>query len=221
FLPRGFGGSFFRFLLHADSFCLRGFGLLASLFGFQATLRFSGGIGARFGFALLGCPFVRSNLCLRIFLSLLLHGHHAGFFGGLNNFAGGCLDSLLVALAAINLFGRAELLLGFGQRGSGIFIGKSNVRDAHGIARLEEFERGLAVDAEDGVLNLGVGRRIGSAAHQLVIGADVFDFGHGGYSVFRGPGGGRLRGGKIWLGGDERSGWLHGGAGVGFARVPL
>ena len=95
------------------------------------------------------------------------------------------------------------------------------MRDAHGIARLEEFERGLAVDAEDGVLNLSVGRRIGSAAHQLVIGADVFDFGHGGYSVFEDHGVAGLRDGKIRLGGDDHAEGLHVGDGFDFARATL
>ena len=201
---------------------MRGFGLLASLFGFQAPLRFGDGIGARFGFAIFRCFLFGSNSSLSIFLGLLLHSHHAGFFGGLNNFAGGCLDSLLVALAAINLFRRAELLLGFGQRGSGIFIGKSNVGDAHGIACFEKFQRRLAVNAEDGVFNLGVGGGISAAGNKFVAGIDVLDLRHRGVThVFEDYGVARLGHGKIRLGGDDHAEGLHVGDGFDFARATL
>ena len=113
------------------------FRLLASLFSFKAALRFGGGIGARFRFAFFRSFFVRGNLGLRVFLGLLLHSHDARFFGGDHNFTSGGFNGFFIALAGIGFFRGAELLFGLCDGGSGVFIGQSDVRDAHRVARFE------------------------------------------------------------------------------------
>src|SRR6266480_3795842 len=116
-----------------------GFGLLASLLGFLAALTFSYGVGAGLGFAFFGGSLVRGDFCLGVFLGFLFHGHDAGFFGGFDDLAGGSYDGFLVALARVNLFRVAELLFGLSERGSGIFVGQGDVRDAQGVARFKKF----------------------------------------------------------------------------------
>ena len=45
--------------------------------------------------------------------------------------------------------------------------------DADGVARFKQFERSFRIDAEDGVLNVGIGRGIGAAGDEFVLGFDV------------------------------------------------
>jgi len=178
-LASGFGGGLLRLLLHAEGVGLGGFGLLASLLGFLAALHFSCGV-ARARASRSSAALLSAAIFALASSSAFAHGHYAGFFGGLNDFAGGGDDGFLVALAAVHFFGVAELQFGLGESGSGIFVGERDVRDPHGVARFKKFERGLAVDAEDGVFDSGVGGRIDAAAEQLVAGVDVFDFAEGG-----------------------------------------
>src|SRR5439155_1523196 len=57
-----------------------------------------------------------------------------------------------------------------------ISIGERDMRDADRVARFKELERSLAVDAKDGVFDLGVGGGVDAAAKKFVAGVDVFDF---------------------------------------------
>src|SRR6266478_3914733 len=195
-------------------------GLLASSLGFLAALSFSYGIGAGLGFAFFGGFLVPGDFCVGVFFGFLLHGHDAGFFGGLHDFAGGGDDGFLVALARVDFFGVAELQFGLGKSGSGVFVGERDVRDANGVARFKEFERGLAVDAKDGVFDFGVGRGVDAAAEKLVAGVDVFDFAERGgtKNVFEHHGIAGLSDGKVRFGGDDHAEGLHVGDGFHFAR---
>ena len=162
FLARGIGGGFFRFLLHANGFGLGGFRLQASLLGVLAALDFSGGL-------FFGSFFLGGDFGLRVLFGFLFYGHHARFFRGFDNFARGGFDRFFLALAAVDVFGVFELLLGSGQRRGGVFVGLRDARDANGVARFEEFERRFAVDAEDGVFDFRVGRGIDAASQQFVL----------------------------------------------------
>ncbi len=82
----------------------------------------------------------------------------------MHDFASGGDDGFLVALAAVDFFGVAELLLGLGESGSGIFVGQRDVRNSNGVAGFKKLERSLAVDAKDGVFDPGVGRGVDAAA---------------------------------------------------------
>jgi len=97
------------------------------------------------------CP---RQFSVGVFFGLLFYGHDASFFGGFDNFASGGDDGFFVALARVNVFGILELLFGFGECGSGIFVSQGDVRDAQGVARFKKFERRFAVDAKDGVFDL-------------------------------------------------------------------
>src|SRR6266446_4600162 len=220
---RGGGGGLLRFLLHALGFGLGGFRLLASSLGLLAALSFSYGVGAGLGFAFFGGFLVPGDFCVRVFFGFLLHGHDAGFFGGLHDFAGGGDDEFLVALAAVDFFGVAELQLGLGESGSGIFVGERDVRDAYRVARFKKFERGLAVDAKDGVFDFGVGRGVDAAAEKLVAGVDVFDFAERGGTeyVFEHDGVTGLSDGEVRFGGDDHAEGLHVGDGFHFASAIL
>src|SRR6266852_4344144 len=188
-----------------------------------AALSFSYGIGAGLGFAFFGGFLVPGDFCVGVFFGFLLHGHDAGFFGGLHDFAGGGDDGFLVALARVDFFGVAELQFGLGKSGSGVFVGERDVRDANGVARFKEFERGLAVDAKDGVFDFGVGRGVDAAAKKLVAGVDVFDFAERGGTeyVFEHDGVTGLSDGKVRFGGDDHAEGLHVGDGFDFAGAIL
>ena len=136
-------------------------------FGVGTALGFGCGIGAGLGFA-------GSGGGLGFVLRFLFHGHQAGFFGGFGGFFGGGFDGGLVLFLAINFFGVQELLAGFGKNRGGVFVGGGDVRDADRVARFEEFERSLAVDAENCVLNVGVRGGIGAAGYEFVFGVDDF-----------------------------------------------
>ena len=86
-----------------------------------------------------------------------------------------------------------------------------------------KLERGLAVDAKDGILDLGVGRRVVAAGHQLVAGGDVFHLAHGARvdDVFQHHGIARLVDGKVGLGGHDHAEGLHVGDGLHFAGTAL
>src|SRR5260370_1057997 len=178
-------------------------------------MNFSDGIGAGFSFAILGGSLFRGDSGLGVFLGFLFYSHDAGFFGGLHDFAGGGDDGFLVALAAVDFFGAAELLLGLGESGSGVPVCEGDVRDAHGVARLKKFERSFAVDAEDGVFDFGVGRRVDAAAKKFVAGVDIFDFAESGRAenVFENHGVARLSDREIGFGGDNHAEGLHVGDG--------
>src|SRR5258707_616618 len=163
-------------------------------------------------------PLSAASFALAASSAFLFHGHDASFFGGFDDFAGGGYDVFLVALARVDLFRVAELLFGLSERGSGIFVGEGDVRDAYGVARFKKTERGLAVDAEDGVFNFGVGGRVDAAADELVAGVDVFDFTERGGTkdVFQHDGVTGLGDGEIRLGSDDHAQGLHLGGGFHF-----
>jgi hypothetical protein len=112
------------------------------------------------------------------------------FFGGADHFAGRGFHGFFVALAAVDLFGVAELLLSFGESGSGVFVGQGDTRDSNGVARFEKFERRFAIDAKDGVFDFSVGGRIDAAAQEFETGVNVFHFAErgGAENVFGGDG---------------------------------
>jgi len=83
------------------------------------------------------------------------------------------MTDFFVALARVNVFGILELLFGFGECGSGIFVSQGYVRDAQGVARFKKFERRFAVDAKDGVFDFGVGGGIDAAAEKFVAGINI------------------------------------------------
>src|SRR5262249_42906037 len=214
-LASSFRGSLFRFLLHAQSFGLSGFGLLASLFGFEAALRFGGSISASPRFALFRSSLVRSNFCLGVFFRLLLYGHDAGFFCCLDDFARGSFNEFAVALARVHLLCVCELLLGLCERGTSVLVGERNVRDAHGVARFKKLERRFAVDSEDSVFDLRVGRGINSASQQLVTCCDIFNLGHRSIDdVFEDHRIAGLVDGEIWFRCDDHAEGLHVGGGL-------
>jgi len=119
------------------------------------------------------CP---RRFCLGVFLGFLFHGHDASFFGGFDDFAGGGYDVFLVALARVDLFRVAELLFGLASRWERHICREGRCARYVRSCALQKTERGLAVDAEDGVFNFGVGGRVDAAADELVAGIDVFDF---------------------------------------------
>src|SRR5260370_17531020 len=127
-------------------------------------MNFSDGIGAGFSFAILGGFLFGGDSGLGVFLGFLFYGHDAGFFRGLHDFAGGGDDGFLVALAAVDFFGVAELLLSLGESGSGVPVSEGDVRDAHGVARLKKLEWSFAFVATHGVFNFGFGRRVDATA---------------------------------------------------------
>ena len=175
FLARGFlrGGE--RFLLHALGFGFRLFGGGAGLLGLPARLR-SFGIGAALGFGIgvgAGFGFAGCSGGLGFVLGLLFDSHQAGFFGGFGGFLGGGFDRGLVLLLAVDFLGVQQLLSGFRHDRRRVLVGGRDVRDAYGIARFEQFQRSLAVDSENCVLNVGVGRRICTAGYQFVSGVDI------------------------------------------------
>src|SRR6266704_1130414 len=162
-----------------------------------------------------------SSAALRLFLGLLFYGHDAGFFRSLHHFARSGDDGFFVALAGVNVLGIPELLLGLGKRGSGVPVGKRDMRDADGVARFKKLERSLAVDAEDGVFNFGVGRGVAAAADKFVASVDVFDFAERGRTkdVFEDDRVAGLRDGEIRLGSDDHAKGLHVRDGFDFAAA--
>src|SRR5262249_48590846 len=145
--------------------------------GLLAALRFGCGIGAGLGFALLGGALVGGSSGVGFFFSLLLDCHYAGFFGRLDGFASGGLDGFFVAPAAIGIFSSLQLLIRLSKSSRSVLVRACVARDAHGIAGFKEFERRVAVDAEDGVLDLSVRGRINTTGEEFVPGVDVFDSG--------------------------------------------
>ena len=153
----------------------------------------------------------------------MFHRHDAGFFGGLHGFARGRFDRLTVALARVNVFRVSELLLCFGERSGGVFVGERDMRNAQGVARFKKFERCFAVDAEDGVLDFRVGRGINAPAQKLVACVDIFDFAQrgGANDVFENDGITRLVHGKIRFRRDDHAEGLHIRDGFDFAAAVL
>ena len=164
-------------------------------------------IGARFRGALFGCSLVRIGLSLSIFFGFLLHRNYAGLLRGLHRVARHGDHGLGVALLPVGILCRLQLLIGFRDRGGGVFSGIRIVGDAHRIARLEEFDRRLAVDPENHVLNLCVRGRVHAAREQLVRGADTLAARR--YRVFEDHFISRLGNGKIRFGGHDHSESLH------------
>jgi hypothetical protein len=95
------------------------------------------------------------------------------------------------------------------------------VRDAHGVACFEKFERRLAVDAEDGVFNFSVGGGIDATTEKLITGVDVFDFAGGGGTedIFEHDGVAGLGDREIGFSGDDHAESLHIGDGFHFAAA--
>ncbi len=150
------------------------------------------------------------------FFGLLLHGHHANFFGGFDDIAGGRLHCLFVALGVIRVFRGGQLLFSLGECGKGVLPAAGVAGNANGIARFEKFARGLGIDAENGVFDFGVGGRIDAAAKKLVGGINVFNFAAAGDgdSVFEDDHVSGLRDGEIGFGGDDHAEGLHVGDGL-------
>src|SRR4029077_19315429 len=115
-----------------------------SLIVFLTALDFGGGVRAGPGFAVFGGSLLCGDFGLRVFFGLLFYGHDASFLGGADGFARGGFDGFFVALATVHFFGVAELLLGLGESGSGVFVGEGDARDSNGVARFEKFERRFA-----------------------------------------------------------------------------
>ncbi len=139
----------------------------ASHFRICAPLGFRVRIRASFGFA-------RRGGSLRFVFRLLLHRHQPRFFRGLGGFLGSSFYRGLVLLLPVNLFRVQQLLPGLRQNRCRILVGRRDVRDAHRIPRLKQLQRSLAVDSENRVLNMRVGRGVGPARHQFVLGVDRF-----------------------------------------------
>src|SRR5206468_11206080 len=171
---RGIRGRFFSFC--SQTFCLGfgGFSGLACLLGVRAAFHFVGGILTRFRFAGFGGGFVRGGLGLRHFFGFLFYGDDASFFCGLHGIASRSGNGFLVALLAIEVFRRSELLRRFGQRRTGVFFRARVSRDANGVARFEEFDGSSAIDAKNGVFDFGVRGRIYAPREQLVARLDGF-----------------------------------------------
>ena len=95
------------------------------------------------------------------------------------------------------------------------------MRDAQRVARFKKLERGLAVDAKNGVFNLGVGGGVDAAAEKLVAGVDVFDFAERGgtKNIFQHHRVTGLRDGEIRFGSNDHAEGLHVGDGFHFAAA--
>src|SRR5216683_1778655 len=211
FLTRSFLSGLLGLLLHALGVGFGGFGLLASLIGFLAAPAFGFGVGTGSDGALLSSSLFGGDSRLGVVFGLLFYGHDASFLGCSNDFASGGFHGFPVAALRVSFFQGSELLFGLGDHGRGVFVGKSDVRDAHGVARFKNFKWRLAVDAKDGVLDFGVGGRIDAAAEKLVAGVDVFDFAERGRAenVFEDHGVAGLRDREIRLGSDDHAEGLH------------
>jgi hypothetical protein len=79
------------------------------------------------------------------------------------------------------------------------------VRNANCVARFEEFERSLGVDAEDRVLNVRVGRGIGAARNEFVARVNVLGCGSADGGALHHDHVAGLRHGEVGLGGDNHS----------------
>src|SRR5579864_2998164 len=173
FFARCFGGGGLSLLLHAFrvGFRLLGggassFGIRAGPFGFGAAFRFCIRVSASFSFA-------GSRGGLRFLFSFLLNRHHAGFFRGLRSFLCGDFHRNFVLLLAVHFFRVPQLSVRLAQNRDRVLVSGGYVCNTQCVARLEKFQWSLAVDAEDGVLNMGVGGGIRSPRDQFVLGIDV------------------------------------------------
>ncbi len=88
------------------------------------------------------------------------------------------------------------------------------MRDADGVARFEQFQRSLAVDAEDGVLNVRVGRGVGAASDEFVLGFDVLGGGAADRRAFGDDHVAGLAHGEVRLGGNDHAEALQVGEGL-------
>src|SRR5579885_3614674 len=208
--------SSFRFLLHSLGFGLGLLGGEAVLLGLLAALRFGSSLGARLSFALLGGSHFGGDASLSVFLSLGLYGHNARFLGGFNGVAGSGVDDFAIAVLAVGVFGGLKLLLCLGKSGAGVFIGIGVAGDAYGVAGFEKFERRISVDAEDGVVDLGVGGGVRARADQFIGSVNILGAGPRRDGIFQHDHVARLRNGVIRLGGDNHAEGLHRGVGLDF-----
>ncbi len=155
------------------------FSLGACLFGLRASLlrlrtgcfRIRTPLGFRVGIRT-GFRFARRSGSLRFVFRLLLHRHQPRFFRSLGRFLGRRFYRGLVLFLPVDLFRVQQLLTGLRQDRRRIFVGCSDMRDAHRIPRLKQLQRSLAVDAENRVLNVRVGRGVSPARHQFILGVD-------------------------------------------------
>src|SRR5262249_53889201 len=146
------GGGLFGLPLQALGLGFGGLGVGPGLFGRLAPLLFGLRFRAGLGFALLsGLPLGR-QLGLGVLLPFGLYRHAAPLFGRPDRFARRRFHRLALALAAVGFFGRLQLLFGFCERLGRVAVRGGVPRDAHRVARFEQLQRRLGVDAEDGVL---------------------------------------------------------------------
>ena len=173
--------SFWRagFLRRGHSFCLHALGFSLGLFGLgtglfrlslsrfriRATLGFRRCIRARFGFT-------RRSRGLRFVFRLLFHRHQPRFLCGLGGFLGRGFHRCLVLLLPVDFFRVHQLLPSLRKNRRRVFIRCRNMRDAHRVPRLKQFQRSLAVDPENRILNVRVGRRIRAPRHQFILRVD-------------------------------------------------
>ena len=130
-------------------------------------------------------------------------------------------DGLAIALLRVGIFRcPAACCTALVHGGGRIFFGGGVSGDSNRVARFEKFQRGLAVDSENGVLDFGVGRRIDAASKQFVARLDAFAAaGVGG--IFEDNGVARLSDREIRFGGDNHSEGLHVGDGFDVAVAVL
>ena len=187
------------------------FSLKSSLIGLLAATGFRFGIGAGLGLAVFSSLFLRGEASLRFFLGLLLHGHNANFFSGLDDVTSCGFHALFVTLGVIGVFGSCQLLLCFGQRGKSVLAAAGIAGDANGVARFKEVTRGLGIDAEYGVFDFGVRGRVDAAAKEFVGSVNVFNFAaaRDGNRIFKDHHVSGLRHGEIGFGRNDQSEGLH------------
>ena len=141
----------------------------------------------------------------------MLDRHDSCFLSRFHYIARRGLDGLLVSLLPEGLFCAGQLLFGLCERRLGILFCVGIAGHAHRVAGFKQLQWRIPINAEDGILDLGIRGGIRSPAQEFVGSIDVFHlarvFAHG--IVFQHHHIARLRHRKIRFGRHDHPERLH------------